>query len=233
MKAILFDLGGTLAQYFEPAETSAVLWQALAEAHAFLEERGMMPPPLAVVIQRVQSEGREAGDYRVKPLAERLERVFDLQIPSAGVLVDEMIRRFMRPIFALGRLFPDALPTLRLCRARGFKTAIVSNSPWGSPAKLWHEELDRLGLRTLVDVAVFCGDVGWRKPARQIFDYTLDQLRLDVADCLFVGDDPRWDLVGPQGVGMEALIIDRTEALAELGEGRLRTLYDLWPRIEA
>lgn len=233
MKAILFDLGGTLAQYLEQTEISAVLRQALAEARMFLKERGMSPPPLDVVVQRFQGEGREPGDDRVKPLEGRLQRIFELASPSTSVLMDELVRRFMRPIFALGRLFPDALPTLRLCRARGLQTAIVSNSPWGSPAALWREELRRLGLEGLVDLTVFCGDVGWRKPARQIFDYTLDRLQLGAAECLFVGDDPRWDLVGPQSVGMEALIVDRADAFAELGERRLRTLYELWPRIEA
>jgi len=44
------------------------------------------------------------------------------------------------------------------------KTAIVSNSPWGSSANAWRHELMRHGLLERVDAAVFCGDVGWRKP---------------------------------------------------------------------
>ena len=54
-------------------------------------------------------------------------------------------------------------------RSRGIKTAIVSNTPWGSPADAWRAELTRHGLLDKVDATVFCMDVGWRKPHRAPF----------------------------------------------------------------
>ena len=27
---------------------------------------------------------------------------------------------------------------------------------------------------------------------------------------MFVGDDPRWDITGPEAIGMKAVLIDRT-----------------------
>jgi FMN phosphatase YigB (HAD superfamily) len=56
----------------------------------------------------------------------------------------------------------------RLSVTAGFRTGIISNSPWGSPANLWRAEVQRLELLDAVDVTAFCGDVGWRKPARAI-----------------------------------------------------------------
>ena len=107
-------------------------------------------------------------------------------------------------------------------RAQGIKTAIVSNTPWGSPAALWREELARLGLADAVDVLVFCPDCGWRKPARQIFDYALGKLKAMPEQCVFVGDDPRWDIAGPEAVGMAAVLIDRrTQTLPDVLKGLL------------
>jgi putative hydrolase of the HAD superfamily len=135
----------------------------------------------------------------------------------------------MAPLFARGRPYDDVLPVLRRLRAEGVRTAIVSNTPWGSPGDLWREELARLGLAGEVDLAVFCSDVGWRKPAAAIFEYTLARLDARPADCFFVGDNPRWDVAGPRRVGIEALLLDR-DGMAKDGDS-IRDLYELWPRL--
>jgi putative hydrolase of the HAD superfamily len=137
----------------------------------------------------------------------------------------------MKPIFALARRYEDVLPVLRELGSRGFRKAIISNTPWGCPANLWREEIKRLDLDGQIDLAVLCRDVGWRKPARQIFDYTLDRLQVDAKDCVFVGDDPRWDLVGPRAVGMEAVLIDRRGVMQDTEEVPIRDLHELLFRL--
>ena len=82
-----------------------------------------------------------------------------------------------------------------------------------------------------LDVTVFCRDAGWRKPARPIFDHTLERLGVAPRDCLFVGDDPRWDLVGPRAAGIEAVLIDRHGRLEDRQEQPIRTLHELWSRL--
>ena len=95
--------------------------------------------------------------------------------------------------------------------SRGYPTAIVSNAPWGSPPEMWHEELARLGLADAVDCVVLCGDVGWRKPAPQIFNFAADKLHRRPDECVFVGDDLRWDIAGSAAVGMQPILIDRDD----------------------
>jgi beta-phosphoglucomutase-like phosphatase (HAD superfamily) len=96
----------------------------------------------------------------------------------------------MKPIFDLVRPDPKAPILLERLRQRGIKTAIVSNTPWGSPASAWRRELARHGLLDRVDAVVFCMDVGWRKPHRAPFDRALALLATSPADAVFVGDDP-------------------------------------------
>jgi putative hydrolase of the HAD superfamily len=122
---------------------------------------------------------------------------------------DGLCRRFTAPIFAQGRRYEDTLPTLQALRAGGYRLALVSNTPWGSPGALWREELGRLELAPWFDAAVFCTDAGWRKPAPPLFQLAVDQLGVEPGDCLFVGDDPRWDLAGSQALGMETCLLDR------------------------
>jgi putative hydrolase of the HAD superfamily len=132
---------------------------------------------------------------------------------GADVSLDETSARalgtgFLKPIFAMARPDPQAVPLLEALRGRGIKTAIVSNTPWGSPADAWRAELTRHGLLDKVDATVFCMDVGWRKPHRAPFDRALSLLHVAPADALFVGDDHRWDIVGAQNAGLRPVLLE-------------------------
>ena len=109
----------------------------------------------------------------------------------------------------------------------GFKTEIVSNTSWGSPAALWREEIERLDLAPHMDNVVFCRDAGWRKPARQIFEFALKQIDMKAQDCIFVGDHPEWDVAGAEAVGMEAVLIDRQGNLPGYRTQRITSLHEL------
>jgi putative hydrolase of the HAD superfamily len=230
--AILFDLGGTLAEYYDRSQNPLVLAEAMTEVQGFLSENDLLTVAPEIVQQRLQEENHEAEDYRVRPLAGRLARIFGLDsLQPSGDLALEMCRRFLRPIFARGRCYEDTLPALRELRSRGVKTAIVSNTPWGSPASPWREELARLRLDDLVDAAVFCADVGWRKPARQIFDFARETLHTSPQESLFVGDHPLWDIAGARGAGIDAVLIDRYGKAQDTEEEPIRDLHQLWDRL--
>ncbi len=229
-KAVLFDLGNTLVQYYVSAEFPEILRDAISEVQGYLRERGLLKVSPEVMWQRVEEENHEAEDNRVRLLEDRLVRIFQLDSAglSAGVKT-EMCRCFLKPIFARARGYDDAIPALKELRGRGLKTAIVSNTPWGSPGAIWREEIERLGLAEHADAVVFCDDVGWRKPAREVFEFALEKLGVVPEECVFVGDDPRWDLLGPRGMGIEAVLVDRTGGMNVPGEnpiGNLRQLPD-------
>ena len=205
--AVLFDLGNTLVRYYERSEFPSILEEAITEVQKFLGVKGLLCVFPEAIWQRVKEENYEFKDYRVRPLEERLVRIFQLEALSS--LKMDMFRCFMKPIFARGYCYEDTLSTLGELKSKGLKTAIVSNTPWGSPADLWREQIKRLGLSDPVDAVVFCRDVGLRKPAKGIFEFALERLQASPGQCIFVGDDPRWDLVGPTAVGIEAVLIDR------------------------
>jgi HAD superfamily hydrolase (TIGR01509 family) len=141
-------------------------------------------------------------------LADRLRELFGEyeSLDEASALA--LGTAFLKPIFAMARLDPQAVPLLEALRGRGIKTAIVSNTPWGSPAYAWRAELERHGLLDTVDATVFCMDVGWRKPHRAPFDRALSLLDVAPADALFVGDDHRWDIVGAQNAGLRPVLLE-------------------------
>jgi putative hydrolase of the HAD superfamily len=207
---VIFDLGNTLVSYYDRPEWPSILEQAMKEVTAYLRDERLLHVALEQLPARVSTERGERDDYRVNPLEERLARIFDLSETEAPQhILTEMSRRFLRPIFARARLHEDVPPVLQELRQRGVRTGILSNAPWSSPAGLWREELARHGLLTSVDAVVFCRDAGYRKPARQAFEFIMSKLGVPAQGCLFVGDDPRWDVAGPRAVGMDAVLIDR------------------------
>jgi len=88
-------------------------------------------------------------------------------------------------------------------------------------------ELDSLGLADSVDHAIFCGDAGWRKPANAIFELAAAVLERSPQTCVFVGDDPSWDIDGSEAVRMRAILIDRDNRHRRFTGERIESLTEL------
>jgi len=225
--AILFDLGNTLVSYYRREQFAEILEEAIRRVNAELKSRGIASAAHDAAYARALSENRESEDHRVKPMIERLQRIFELSTEDAEANGEFLCARFLEPIFDVARVYEDTIPALEGLRARGYRTAIVSNLPWGSPTKPWHEELRRLDLGSLVDAVVLCGDVGWRKPARQIFMHALQRLNVSCESSIFVGDDLEWDIEGSKAAGLQPVLIDRDKVHGDYAGKRISDLRDL------
>ncbi len=223
VSAVLFDLGNTLAAYYRRDEFQPILERAVDNVLAELRVRGVETVDRDAALASAVAENREADDFRVIPMTERLVRIFGVPARDAPLL-EVLCERFLEPIFAVARVYDDALPVLASLRDAGLRTAIVSNSPWGSPAQPWRKELEKLGLAGLVDSIVLCSDVGWRKPAREIFVHAAAALGVHCEQCVFVGDDIQWDVEGSEAAGMRAVLIDRDDRHRGFGGARVRDL---------
>jgi HAD superfamily hydrolase (TIGR01509 family) len=204
MRAVLFDLGNTLVSYYAAADFAPILRECLRRCI------GVLGSSLRVdedeVFQHAVTLNVERTDHAVWPLVDRLSALFGRDTLDTSTL-ERLTTAFLEPIFATAVVDPEAIPTLASLRARGFITAIVSNTPWGSPAPAWRAELARHNLLDAVDVVVFCTDVGYRKPHRAPFERALNLLDVRAADAVFVGDDPRWDVAGAERAGIQPLLL--------------------------
>lgn len=224
-KAIFFDLGNTLIQYFERSEFPEILKKSIDEAYNYISSAGKPELKYDIIWQRVKDEDHESKDYSVRKLEDRLSYIFALYNPSDDLLMS-LCRCFMKPIFDKSQIYDDTLPVLSEIKLRGYKIEIVSNTAWGSPSELWNNELIRYGLDKYVDKAIFCRDVGWRKPDRRIFEFALENINSSVDECIFIGDDPRWDIAGPKAIGMDTLLIDRKGVFQDI-EQKINNLYEI------
>lgn len=101
-------------------------------------------------------------------------------------------------------VFPDAYPALEAMRDRGLTVGAVSNWVWQLP-----ELLHALELVSKFDFIAASARIGFEKPHPRIFEWALEQAKIDPASVIHVGDHVNADVLGAQGVGIGAVLIDR------------------------
>ena len=230
-RAVLFDLGNTLVAYYRAIDFAPILRESIDSICDFLAEQKSVTIERDRAFKRALQLNVEDSSHRVRPLRNRLVDIFSDQALSDSDLC-AMCDVFLGPIFRTGRIDPDALPTLAAIRQRGIRTAIVSNTPWGSSAEQWAQEVHRHGLADAVDAIVFCVDVGWRKPAPQIFQRALSLLDVEARHSVFVGDDPHWDVAGAVRSGLRPILIDPRGAVADTTCPTIQSLTGLLPLLD-
>ena len=131
-------------------------------------------------------------------------REYLLGIGAAEELVDELVA--MRRDSTRGLLVPrpGALETLVELRDRGYRVGLITVCSEDVP-DVWSET----GFVDLFDAAVFSCSVGLRKPDPRIYQLACEQLGVDPAEAIFVGDGANDELAGAERVGMRAVLIHR------------------------
>lgn len=103
-------------------------------------------------------------------------------------------------------LYEDSLPVVSELRARGFKTALVSNCSNNT-----RPVVDRLGLESEFDVLILSFEVGARKPLPEIYRIAMERLGVDdPSRALFVDDQPEY-CDGAAAVGLDTRLIVRPD----------------------
>jgi putative hydrolase of the HAD superfamily len=128
------------------------------------------------------------------PEFERILAAQLLRFDGQAVIAEGLLRR----MFAAGQPVPAMYDMIRTLRAGGLRTALLSNS-WGC------EEYPRADFPGLFDTVVLSGEVGMRKPEREIFLHAAQALGLAPAECVFI-DDMEANVAAAQACGMAAVL---------------------------
>jgi len=189
-RAILLDLYDTLAWTEWPA------LRGLIEERTGLSTRALLDAfDLTRGARSVGTYGSAEGDLRVV-----LE---DAGFESTPELIDELARLVDRVLGDGVHLWEDSLPVLRELRARGIRTAIVSNCDHSTGPVV-----RRLGLSRETDAVVLSFEAGVAKPDPGIYLAALQAVGTRPEETLFVDDQARY-CDGAVALGMDALLILR------------------------
>ncbi|WP_446665515.1 HAD family hydrolase [Flexivirga sp. B27] len=97
--------------------------------------------------------------------------------------------------------------------ASGIRVGVLSNTIWDRD---YHRGLfERDGVLDLIDGDVYSSEIPWVKPHQEAFLAAADAVRVDPADCVYVGDRLFEDVHGPQQAGMHAIWVPHSVLPAE------------------
>ncbi|MEM2457164.1 MAG: HAD family hydrolase [Candidatus Bathyarchaeia archaeon] len=217
LKAVLFDLGGTLIKTAPPPE---IIRRILA-AHGIVRaiEDIALAHEKAESSMRPEDYGLSYYEFWIKWNRTILD---ELQIHEdadflAKVLVDKWWDN------ADVELYPEVNETLRYLKVMGLKMGVVTNAF----EKDIEEILRRVDLPVAFDVRVGIDSVKKPKPDPEAFIFAVRMLGVKPEEAIFVGDSLEKDYFGALRAGLRAVLLDRDNKVKEKHLTRIRSLWEL------
>jgi putative hydrolase of the HAD superfamily len=226
-RAILFDAVGTLMR---PEPTVSGAYTSVARRHGVVVDQGEVERRFHRAFARQDAIDAKERDNRTDQQREA-ERwrgiVLDVfgELPQTDAIFADLWDHFADA--QNWRLFDDVADVWRRLSETGVTLGVASNFD------------DRLAgvCRNLPpldrDPHLFVSSqVGWRKPGRGFFAAIEKALSLEPAELLLVGDDVTNDFEAAQAAGWQAILLDRSDAMASAPKRDvIRTLAGVLDRI--
>ena len=218
VKAVLFDLGGTLVKTTEiPHVMKRILKHR--EISRSLEE-----------ISQAWMKAEKRLNFRdLTKLLDEFWVQWNLRILS-NLQVKSNTRRLAKFIathwwdYSNVRLYPDAKKTLRLLKERGLKIGLVTN---GLQSDI-NEILPKVGLQNFFDTVVVIDTLRKMKPDVEVFHYALQKLKTAPSNAIFIGDEIETDYKGAKRSGLTVYLIDRNGKVNDESLNKISSLDDLF-----
>jgi putative hydrolase of the HAD superfamily len=212
LKAVIFDLGGTLLHY-ESAEADIVELnkRGFAALYRYLSANGQVTLPEATFLTAVTS--RAMADWRA---ALDSLRGASVETPLKAALAEMDIsladdewqaarRAFFAPIRQTVVPRKMARYTLQALKERGMALGLLSNTFWA--ADIHDADLARFGLLDLLPTRLYSCDTGRLKPHPEAFQMALAALGVEPNEAVYVGDRLKTDVEPARKVGLWGVLI--------------------------
>lgn len=207
IKAIGFDLGGTLIEY----ENVALSWQVLYEEALTLVAE-TCSTPLSDQMLKDAKEILTKYNTRVNPREKEVkaEVIFrEILIAWNNVdpsLLEVAVNTFFDFFQRRTSLFDDTLSILEYLKSKDLKIGILTDVAYGMDRKF--VDKDVLLIKSFIDCTFTSVEVGLRKPNKKGFLKLAKCLGVDPAEMIFIGDEEK-DVSGAKDVGMIGVYVDR------------------------
>lgn len=208
MKAVLFDLGHTLIDYYcdwkGPEEKGVdLIFQIARECSPHIDHQEFT--------SYLNGRLREARELKYTKYVEvPLTEVIGDCLDRYGCLDEDSLQRGLEAFYGVlledRTLVEGAVELLGRIKERGLAIGLISDVAWGLPSEFPMRDIRHYGLDEFFDDYVFSTDVGLRKPHPKIFKIALSNLGVEASDAMYVGNSIAQDVRGAKGVGMISVL---------------------------
>ena len=208
IKAVSFDFYNTLVRFWPPLEE--IQQAACHELGLTVQEEDITRGyAVADVLFNRENEDRPLSKRSDKERLEFFGRYEQLILETSGIPVSmDLAQRVWKIAMSIPKdfvPFHDSVPVLDQLRESGYQVGVITNL-----RRDLDELCQRVGLSPYLDFTVGSEEVGIEKPHPPIFMAALEKVGVSPEEVLHVGDQVRSDVMGAEGVGMKAILIDRS-----------------------
>ena len=207
IKAVFFDIYGTIADFFPPKEEIQInvtekfnitlvkdkILDAYKLANNFLVKQNSIFPI------------RKMNDEQKLNFFSEYEKII---IDNSGSNVDVDVAKniwveITKQKYDL-KIFPDLIQCINDLRDMGLILGLISNINM-SGKKI----AEKLGLSSYFNYVFTSEDLGCEKPNKMIFEKSLDIAKLSPSEVVFIGDQVESDILGAKNANILPILLDR------------------------
>jgi FMN hydrolase / 5-amino-6-(5-phospho-D-ribitylamino)uracil phosphatase len=221
IKVIAFDLDDTLwpcMPTIERAEAATYQWlqQSYPRITDAYDERDLLEFRKAFM--------KSDEIYRIDLSLMRRDMLAQLA-QEFGYQVEPMVEQGFELFYRLRHdvsFYDDVFPVLQRLKPQ-YQLGSISNG---------NASAGLTPLNEYFDYYLNAADVMARKPDQRIFGHFCESLNIEPDECLYVGDDPVYDVVGARDAGMRTVWVNRDNSMTwpqelESAEAEISDLYQL------
>lgn len=189
IKVILFDFWGTLVENG--------VWSPIKQVKNILK----IDLPFSEYVIRMEKAMMTSSFSKLKEAFIAVCREFDLEPEKETI---ETLVGLWNKNWMLAQPYEEVKEMLQDLQGK-YKLVLISNTDNFSVTNV----LEKFELKNYFDRIFFSFEVGMIKTDKNFFKHVLDEIRLNIEDCIMVGDSIQSDIMAAKKLGMTAILIDR------------------------
>ncbi len=226
IKAVGFDLGGTLIEY----KDVPLSWQGL-----YSEALSKVAETCGVQLTENELERCKAilskYNTRINPreVEVKAEQIF-MEILSTwnidcSTYLEKSIATFFHFFQRKSVVQNDTVEVIKYLKGKGIKVGILTDVPYGMSRGFVRKDISIF--EDMLDCALTSVEVGYRKPNSKGYEMLAQNLGVVPHQMIYVGDEEK-DIIGAKAVKMKAILVDKyNNGLIYKEDHRIKCLKDL------
>ena len=219
LKAVVFDLGGTLMQYVGMPYSWVDFYYKGFET---IIRKYKLPIPQEVVLKSIQMLKEFNPRVNYREIEYPAEYIFTKTLEDwhMEVSVQSCIETFWSGLQLKAEIFSETIDVLQTLREKGYAIAALTDLPSAMPDEIFKRDISEL--LDYFDYYVSSAVAGYRKPNCRGLQMISEKFATPITELFFVGDEEK-DRKTALNANCKFVLVQRTEK----NEESITNLYEL------